>query len=492
MERIVRGELHKLSIGTVLADKYEIISILGEGGFGITYRGRTNDGKDVAIKEYFPSSFAWIDSISEARMNGSSVNSKPGEADNRDNMYSKGLRRFLGEGRLLKEFQYLDGVVKVYDCFEANDTAYIVMEYVEGITLKEYVTKQGTLSYKELVSLLSPVMHALIQIHRRGIIHRDISPDNILIGLDNRARLIDFGAVGIIAEDKVEELSWSRAYGTGVNASGKTVILKTGYAPPEQYIESGNLGAWTDVYGLAATIYMGLTGIAPTDAVERLSGGSAVSDDELRRVLFDKTDITGWQADAILSGLALSVDERYSDMEEFYNGLTIAPSIEHDVTRQGHSLLDRKTARQLNIRWGGNRVSKWMLILMGAGLVIVIVLSVAAGMMLSEQRKQIVNVNTSDHEVEAEQGDIEQNTSVAITTEHSETEATTSTITTESKKNNRVGTERITTEHADTEQNTTDSSSPTNTEKVIEKRTTTEAIKIHEEDDSMEHLEIED
>lgn len=508
--------------GTVLIGQYEIVSVLGEGGFGITYMGRNKDGRTVAVKEYFPSSFAAREAgrlhiFSETK-----------------DKFETGKRRFVKEAEVLRQFQYLDGIAAVYECFEENDTAYIVMEYIEGITLKEYVEGQGVLTYNELVSLISPVMRALIQIHRHGVIHRDISPDNIIIGLDNKARLIDFGAAGLIngsnmfnnAESgdnsvvyKTHEISHrgtleGREKEQGYDSDfGKTVILKAGYAPPEQYIEGGRLGAWTDVYGLAATLYMGITGRAPIDTVERLQRGEKQTGEELYAMLTGSSNeqsinsynefsgverVLPWQAKAILTGLSLAVDDRYSDMGEFYEALTVEPSIEHDVTVMGNGITGKK-ARYIEKRMkqtGGNRFN---LILAVISLSLVIILSIVVGIMITEQsrtgRDDMSRQNLTTDNITSE-GDV-LDTSTDMEGDNTETKQPVKKgreLSTEIEKNNaeEESLEETTTENT---AYVTTGSENRNLRKTTEKNTgenkTTEAIRIHEED-SVEHLDIEE
>ena len=445
-----------LPAGTVLLEQYEILSVLGEGGFAITYMARDKDGKTVAVKEYFPSSFA------VRQYERLHVFSKSGDR------FEKGKRRFVKEAEVLREFQHLEGIAEVYDCFEENDTAYIVMEYIEGITLKEYVLDQGVLTYEELISLVSPMMRALVKIHRHGVIHRDISPDNIIIGLDNKARLIDFGAAGMFGQ-------------------GKTVILKTGYAPPEQYIEDGRLGPWTDVYALASTLYMSLTGAPPMDAVMRLQRNKREANEKMYELLIQKTqsDIVPWQADAILKGLSLEVDERYSDMGEFYEALTIEPSIENDVTKMGH-MVAKEDAKLVRSHMKKNRADRLTMWLAGISLVLVLILSVIVGILIVNQKKQSLDVTdgrAGEESTESYPEDGAENSA-----EHAGRNGKNGNSMTRDDGDSREGiSEKIATEKQTmTEQNTT-----VNRQKKTTEKATTETIKIHE-DDKVEHLDIEE
>ncbi len=287
----------KLPIGTRLPHNYIIDNVLGEGGFGITYSGYVrNTDEKVAIKEYFPGELSYR--LTDSDTPNSIVPYAGSEAP-----FQKGCDHFRKEASILKEFQHLSSIVSVKDILEANGTVYLVMEYIDGITLKQYVKENGVLTYHELLSLITPVIQALIQIHKRGILHRDISPENIMVGTDNQFHLIDFGAA---------------SYENSHITKTITVILKSGYAPPEQYLSDGKQGAWTDVYALAATMYYALTGITPTDSIRRMQADDLPS-------LITLTPLEQWQADAIEKGMQLSAALRYQNMEIFYQALRIPP-----------------------------------------------------------------------------------------------------------------------------------------------------------------------
>ena len=288
---------HILPEGTELPHNYIINKILGEGGFGITYSGILSvTGERVAIKEYFPNGLAHR----ERRADGSQpIIPFYGMEDS----FEKGRQHFLYEASILREFQNLNSIVSVKDVIETNGTVYLVMEYIDGITLKQYVKENGALSFHELLPLMKPVIQALIQVHKQGLIHRDISPENLMIGIDNQLHLIDFGAASIenCHDDKT-----------------MTVILKSGYAPPEQYLSDGKQGAWTDIYALCATMYMTLTGFAPSESIRR------IQQDELPP-LAEHADITSWQAAAVEKGMNLNAANRFQNMESLYQALVIPP-----------------------------------------------------------------------------------------------------------------------------------------------------------------------
>ena len=278
-----------LKPGTTLRNERFTVGVaLGQGGFGITYIGYDNIlNTKVAIKEYYPS-----DMVGRAN-NGGTVSPFTMNTDD----YGKGKERFIEEARTLAKFAGHPCIVGVKDCFEENGTAYMVMEFLEGVSLKEYLSRKGgKVSVNEAISILTPVVDALRAVHKVGIIHRDISPDNIYVTTDARVRLIDFGAA-------------RQSVGGHKSLS---VMLKPGYAPEEQYRTRGNQGPWTDVYALTATLYRMITGSVPPDALER--------------VLEDNLEIPeglspNVQA-AIRHGLAVRASERYSSVDRFYAELT--------------------------------------------------------------------------------------------------------------------------------------------------------------------------
>lgn len=308
---------HSLSPGTELSHNYIINNILGEGGFGITYSGTIRlTGEKVAIKEYFPNGLAHRECIAD---NACQIVPFIGSEE----AFLKGCQHFLNEASILKEFQNLNSIVSVKDVIETNGTAYLVMEYIDGITLKQYVKENGALTFQELLPLVKPVIHALIQVHKQGLIHRDISPENLMIGIDNQLHLIDFGAASI--ENGHEDKTM-------------TVILKSGYAPPEQYLSNGKQGAWTDIYALCATMYMTLTGFAPPESIRRIQHDDLPS-------LAELADITSWQAAAIEKGMNLTAADRFQNMESLYQALIIPPMEMNSKRRsyQNSSIEENKT-----------------------------------------------------------------------------------------------------------------------------------------------------
>ena len=225
--------------------RYEIVSVLGQGGFGITYRARDVQlGREVAIKEYLPSALA-------VRQDGSTV--LPRTTKMADD-FGWGRDRFVTEGRTLASLHRVPAIVQVFDFLEANGTAYIVMELLSGATLEDRINTGGRLKPEEVDRILWPLLDGLEQVHAAGFLHRDIKPANILLDAAGNPTLIDFGA--------------SRAAMVGRTAA-MTAIFTPGYAAAEQ-MTSAKQGPWTDIYGLAATIYHAIAGKAPPNAFDRM------------------------------------------------------------------------------------------------------------------------------------------------------------------------------------------------------------------------------
>ena len=237
-----------LPMGMTLMDKYIIGNVLGRGGFGITYLAydKVNQQK-VAIKEYFP------DSLSYRTPGTVTITNYTGD---REEHYKSGVNKFYNEARILSRFNGNDHIINVMEFFYANNTAYYVMEYVNGIDLKKYIAMRGgRLPYNEVLDIMVPVMYALIIVHSMDILHRDISPDNIYLTKDGDIKILDFGAARQVFQEQSSNLS---------------VILKQGFTPIEQYRKRGNHGPWSDIYSLGATVYYALTGSVPEESVNRV------------------------------------------------------------------------------------------------------------------------------------------------------------------------------------------------------------------------------
>ena len=249
----------------------------------------------VAIKEFLPDGIA-------VRAGGShQVTTYTGQ---REENFKYGMERFLDEAQVLAKFQGNPNIVGVRSYFEENDTAYFVMDYIEGTSFKTYIQEQGgKVSWEESAKVLLPVMDALGAVHKGGIIHRDVTPDNIILTTDGGVKLLDFG---------------SARYSLGDKSKSLDVVLKAGYAPKEQYIRRGKQGPYTDVYSLAACFYAAITGFLPPESLERMDEDNLVPP-STRGVKLP----SGFE-DAILKGLEVQPADRYQSMEEFRAALDAA------------------------------------------------------------------------------------------------------------------------------------------------------------------------
>ena len=291
--------------GTLLADRYVVGKVLGYGGFGVTYVGW--DGRlrqKVAIKEYFPTEFS-------TRMPGKTMLTLSNDQKKRE-QFESGLVKFVEEAKRLAKFQNTPGIVKIFDAFKENDTAYIIMEYLEGETLTEMLDRVGTIDEDQAVNMLMPVMKSLETVHKTGIIHRDIAPDNIFITKNGEVKLIDFGA--------------SR-YATTSHSRSITVIIKPGYSPEEQYRSRGDQGPHTDVYALAATLYKMITGVVPPDALERRTSCETKRRDLIRLPHLLNKKVSKNIENALLNALNVRIEDRTPDIESFIEELKADPPV---------------------------------------------------------------------------------------------------------------------------------------------------------------------
>lgn len=307
------AEIYHMEPGCILAKRYIVGKTLGYGGFGVTYIGYDAElERKVAIKEYLPGEFS-------TRVPGQTqVTIYDGD---RKEQFETGIEKFLDEAKRLAKFQNTEGIVHIYDSFLYNGTAYIIMEYIDGETLKGKIEREGKLNTQEALNIILPVVGALKEVHEAGIIHRDISPDNIMISREGKVSLIDFGA--------------SR-FATSTHSKSLSVLIKQGYAPVEQYQSRGEQGPWTDVYALAATLYYVLTGIVPTDAMERMEKDEVKSLSKLG-ISVDKNIET-----AIMNAMNLKIEERTPSMNRFEE-----------------ELISQKTVVRLSVKKEKKDVGQW-------------------------------------------------------------------------------------------------------------------------------------
>ncbi len=285
-------EPYQLVPGIVLENRYIIGNVLGFGGFGVTYKAWDKKLESVVcIKEYYPSGI---------------VNRPPGTSKlilfsgQKKKEFEYGLIRFIDEARNMTKFNAHKNIVNVYEYFEGNNTAYIVMEFLDGCTLSEYMEScGGHLPISQCMSIISCLCRALHDVHENGIIHRDVSPDNVFLCHDGTIKLIDFGAARFSSEE----------------AKNFTIILKPGFAPPEQYEQISDQGPKTDIYALGATLYYMMTGVKPDESTNRKIKDILEEPNHLVK------EIPQYINDTILKAMAIEPHLRFESVEEFEKSL---------------------------------------------------------------------------------------------------------------------------------------------------------------------------
>lgn len=282
-----------LNEGEILAGRYVVGKVLGKGGFGITYLCYdSKEQKRVAVKEYLP------DSFTHRNKGESMVSTYGGESEE---YFKVGVKNFYEEAKMVSRFNGNPNIISVYEFFFENNTTYFVMEYLDGIDLKRYITDSGgKIPESEALYVAMKISEALMIVHSTGILHRDISPDNIFICYDGSVKLIDFGAARQVVGEASKSLS---------------VILKQGFAPLEQYQKKGKQGPWTDIYALGATLYYAMTGEVIDDAMSR------INDDEI-----EPKGISSEFLNVLRKMLAVKIEDRCQstfELKERLNSLSI-------------------------------------------------------------------------------------------------------------------------------------------------------------------------
>lgn len=307
-------EQYHLIPGTILHNKYLLGRVLGYGGFGVTYIAWDEIlQRKVAIKEYMPRECA-------SRMAGTRrLSLFSGE---RTEQFYNGLEAFKEEASKLMKLHDLEGTVRIFDLFEENGTAYLVMEYLDGKNLAEVLKEKGKISVEEALELMVPLMESLKEIHGLDLIHRDISPDNIFLTKSGEVKLLDFGSArySVLAQNK-----------------SMSVIIKQGYAPPEQYQVSRDQGPWTDVYSLAATFYTMITGEVPEDAISRMVNDNLVIPSK------NGITISKNQEHALLNALNTKVSSRTQSVEAFKNQLFSEEYVPRISNEDGKPIKEKKS-----------------------------------------------------------------------------------------------------------------------------------------------------
>lgn len=339
-----------LETGTILMGRYLVGRVLGRGGFGVTYLAYDlKESRRVAVKEYLPDTLAY-------RMPGNTKVFTYSGAKQED--FRLGSEKFYEEAQTVARFSGHPNIIHVYDFFYENDTAYFSMEYMEGGDLRQYVERQGgRLEPAAAVELLLPILDALILIHSVNVLHRDISPDNIYITQEGRAKLLDFGSARQVLSEQSKSLS---------------VILKPGFAPVEQYQSHGKQGPWTDIYAYAATLYYCLTGQVPVGAMDR------VERDELQPASAYNPGVSQRLDRVLQKALAVRAVRRYQSAAELRAELNTAA--QPAATGEGQTLAKTAAALGGRARQGGARLRLLdrRILIAGAGALALCVVLAAA------------------------------------------------------------------------------------------------------------------
>ena len=277
--------------------RYTVGRVLGRGGFGITYKAKNNaTGRIVAVKEYMPSEYS-------SRPSGS-LTVIPYDNEKSRRIFKHGKEKFIDEAKTLVQLRNNPIVVDILDYFEENNTAYLVMQFLDGKDLRTIARNSagGRIDPEFATECFVTVASCLAEVHKLNILHRDISPENMIVSPDKKIiTLIDFGA--------------ARSFVSSQN-KGMSILLKVGYAPPEQYNSKGNQGPWSDVYALCATYYNIVSGKAPTDSMFRYRGQHMPTLDEMGCNVYP-----GMSA-IIDKGMSLDVKDRYKDFMELLNAVS--------------------------------------------------------------------------------------------------------------------------------------------------------------------------
>lgn len=283
-----------LPAGSILMGNFLIGRVLGKGGFGITYQAYdVKYNYHIAIKEYFPVEIA----LRAAGETSLMVRNKKSAE-----LFRKGVEKFYNEASFVSEFNDNPNIVSVYQLFYENNTAYFTMEYLSGITLKDYVSRVGTITPEQAAYIADNVANALVDVHSKHVLHRDVSPDNIMLCLDGSVKLLDFGAARQVFPEGSQLLS---------------VILKPGFAPLEQYMRNGKQGEWTDIYSLGASLYYAMTKQIPEDPQNRFEDDSDLQ--------IHMNDIPPEFRGVITRAMEVKYTDRYQSSREFADVLAAVP-----------------------------------------------------------------------------------------------------------------------------------------------------------------------
>ena len=339
-------EAYYIQPGTILQDRYIVGRVLGYGGFGITYIGWDEDmERKVAIKEYLPSEFStrMPDSTQVTVFSG-----------DREEQFMSGMDKFVDEAKRLAKFHSSNGIIHIFDSFKENNTAYIVMEYLEGESLKDRLAREGKMEVDEALSIILPILYALREVHKLDIIHRDIAPDNIYLTNEHDengnpiVKLLDFGAA---------------RFSTTKHSKSLSVLVKPGYSPEEQYRSDGDQGPWTDVYAVSATLYRMITGVVPQISLNRSAKDEVKTPSKLGIKIHKGLE------NAIMNGMNIKIENRTQSVDQ------LIAELESEQTKR-----HKEKIRKMDVgRW-----PLWLKITSGAMAAAVAVLVVVVGLWMAD------------------------------------------------------------------------------------------------------------
>ncbi len=316
--------------------EYVIVSELGMGGFGITYLAEDrNLHTQVAIKEYFPNACSYRNDQREVvPLNEANVDS-----------YQWGLESFLKEARTLASFKHAN-IVRVLRFFELNNTAYMVMEFEQGHSLKQYVKEGNALDEKAVIDMFIPLCKGLAVVHSKKFLHRDIKPDNILVRDDQSMVLLDFGSARLSTDEQNE-------------SDGLTSIVSPGYAPLEQYDRHGKQGPWSDIYALGGVLYWLVTGKAPEQSLYRMSEDPVVPAQTCGQESFSQQFLK-----AIDWSLSVEADKRPQNLAEFIKAMS---GQQIDLSSNSPDIIYSQESAQGKMNWVLPVLVSIMLTIVSAG-----------------------------------------------------------------------------------------------------------------------------
>lgn len=291
-DKASKSDIYWLLEGSQLNHRYKVQHVIAEGGMGLVYFGFDEVLQtQVSIKEFFPRKYSM-------RQGGKELRPYEGEAEE---FFKSGLEKFINEARTLARFGSYDSVVSTRDFFYENNTGYIVMDYIDGVTVRELIEKEGKMKPERVLALMKPVLYAMSAIHEAGLLHRDIAPDNLILRSNGSLVLIDFGTARFLNDDEEKTM---------------TIYYKSGYSASEQYAPDMEKGPFTDLYGICATMYYMLTGIKPQESIQRILKDRVVPLENFHNISLEKE-----KKELIMQGMAIQSSERIKNVDALYEKL---------------------------------------------------------------------------------------------------------------------------------------------------------------------------